>query len=81
MEHFVYEPKKSTENPQHIPFFLSTRIVDTELNPNESNVAGDTEVQSEQIPIKAKNACALLKQYESNAAEFATEFEDNILRF
>jgi hypothetical protein len=81
MEHFVYEPKKSTENPQHIPFFLSTRIVDTEFNPNELNATGETEMQSEQIPIGTKNSCALLKQYESNAADFATEFEDSIMRF
>lgn len=34
--HLVYEPKKSTTNPQDIPFFLSVRLVD-ENNANDND--------------------------------------------
>jgi len=92
LEHFVYLPKKSTANPQDIPFFLSTRL---EM-PSDTAVASaahdDDEVDVEEtveepVSKKQKKATAAidpvqeLAKYESSAAQAAAEYEENMVRF
>lgn len=75
MNHFVYEPKKATMNPQDIPFFLSVRLVDG-ANGEESN--------ADEVVISKSNTNspqAILTKYEKDAAEVAREFEENMVRF
>ncbi|GFH58537.1 hypothetical protein CTEN210_15013 [Chaetoceros tenuissimus] len=75
MNHFVYEPKKATMNPQDIPFFLSVRLVDG-ANGEESN--------ADEFVISKSNTNspqAILTKYEKDAAEVAREFEENMVRF
>lgn len=71
MEHFVYVPKKSTANPQDIPFFLSTRL--------EANADADGQTQDE-VKFKGDPVQQLVK-YESFAAQLAADYEDSMVRF
>lgn len=72
MNHFVYEPKKSTANPQDIPFFLSVRLIDGNDEKNTND-----EIKSD----SAKNPVVLLNKYEKEAADLANHFEENMIRF
>ena len=75
MNHFVYEPKKPTMNPQDIPFFLSVRLVDG-TNGEESN--------ADEVLMNKSNTNSpqvILTKYEKDAAEVAREFEENMVRF
>jgi len=88
LEHFVYVPKKSTVNPQDIPFFLSTRLV-APIGSSSSGSGGDIEgygtkhltIVRDANTIAVDPAPAVLSQFEALAAEFANEFEDNIERY
>jgi len=81
MNHFVYEPKKSTVNPQDIPFFLSVRLVDDANNDQDTKhkEEGDQDRTGESSDMN--NAVAVLTQYEKNAAELATNFAENMVRY
>lgn len=80
-EHFVYAPKKSTANPQDIPFFLSTRLEESAcINPSDTSGiiddgGGEAEGHSLCDPIQH------LSRYENRAAQLASEFEENMARF
>ena len=75
MEHFVYLPKQSTANAQDIPFFLSTRLETPATDETTSSkAANDKEKES-------GNPTQLLAQYENRAAQLATEYEENMVRF
>ena len=70
MEHFVYLPKQSTANPQDIPFFLSTRLVDA-----AATATTDTSKKSDQpssIPpeefVIHGDPVEVLSKYELRAA-------------
>ena len=76
MNHFVYEPKKATMNPQDIPFFLSVRLVDGANGEESSN--------ADEVIIRKSNTNSpqtILTKYEKDAAEVAREFEENMVRF
>lgn len=68
LEHFVYQPKQATANAQDIPFFLSTRLADTEEKVSEDIFGNKDPVQ-------------LVARYENRAAELANEYEENMVRF
>lgn len=73
MEHFVYVPRKSTANPQDIPFFLSTRLeMSTESASDDSSFA---KVEINGDPVQ------LLASYENKAARIAAEYEERMIRF
>jgi len=76
MNHFVYEPRKATVNPQDIPFFLSVRLVD-------DTSAGDKEKiqEGDKMDAEMSNPVALLANYERDAADLASHFEENMIRF
>ena len=76
--HLVYEPKKSTTNPQDIPFFLSVRLVDENNNKEQDTENTESRVQNES---EMSNPVDFLTRYEKNAADLANEFEDNMVRF
>lgn len=69
MNHFVYEPRKCTANPQDIPFFLSVRLVD------------GNEEQKGEIESDCRNAFVVLNKYEKEAADLANQYEENMIRF
>lgn len=75
MEHFVYVPRKSTANPQDIPFFLSTRLEMSTDNNNASDDSPYVKVEINGDPVQ------LLAAYENKAARIATEYEENMIRF
>lgn len=68
-EHFSHVPKQATANPQDIPFFLSTRLVDEET--------------TEEVPDLSSvgNPVQHLTDYEKNAAKLVATFEDRMVRF
>ncbi len=80
MEHFVYVPRKSTANPQDIPFFLSTRIEMSADNRND-NTNNPTEDSSHAKYEINRDPVQLLAAYENNAARIASEYEENMIRF
>ena len=86
---FVYylkQPKKSTVNPQDIPFFLSTRLAD-----NIDDVLPGGDGSTIQTPeggdddrkrvTEVQNPVLALARYESRVADFATEYEERMVRF
>ena len=73
LEHFVYLPKQSTANPQDIPFFLSTRLADANAEAKESS--------EEAHPFGQEDPVKVVARYENRAAELATEYEENMVRF
>lgn len=81
MNHFVYEPKKSTANPADIPFFLSVRLVDdtNHDNGNEKDDDGSTSMDDQDVGVK--DPVAVLERYEKCAAQLVNDFEDNMIRF
>lgn len=77
LEHFVFLPKKSTTNPQDIPFFLSTRLADA-----ASGVAGvESEVTEEKSTFGDQDPVQVMARYENRAAELVAEYEENMVRF
>jgi len=79
MEHFCYLPKQSTANAQDIPFFLSTRL-------EQSNVAAAiateaSEAQQKEDEDAGKDAAQLLSEYEERAAKLAADYEESMVRF
>jgi hypothetical protein len=74
LEHFVYVPKKSTANPQDIPFFLSTRL-ETPASDSHGKEDKDEPTSFVGDPVLQ------LSTYENNAARLAAEYEDNMVRF
>ena len=83
MNHFVYEPKKSTANPADIPFFLSTRLVDetNHDNGNDKNDDDDVSTSVDDLDVGVKDPVAVLDRYEKCAAQLVNDFEDNMIRF
>ena len=87
LDHFAVEPKKCLANPSDVPIFLSVRIVDTEITASSTgeNTSEISNIINEQHT--GKNDTALrsstehVYQYERDAAKFAREFEDNMIRF
>mmetsp|Transcript_9727 Transcript_9727/g.13752 ORF Transcript_9727/g.13752 Transcript_9727/m.13752 type:complete len:143 (+) Transcript_9727:174-602(+) len=75
MEHFVYVPKQSTANPQDIPFFLSTRLADGPIESNDDTSTNLRDIFQGEDPVQA------LARYENKAAEYATEYEENMIRY
>ena len=75
MEHFCYEPKKSPAQAQDIPFFLSTRLETPTAEDTEATKAAAEKEKGAEDPTK------LLGQYENRAAQLATEYEENMVRF
>lgn len=74
MEHFVYVPRKSTANPQDIPFFLSTRLeMLSQGNVTEDSPSVQNEINGDPVQI--------LAAYENKAAQIASEYEENMVRF
>jgi len=77
LEHFVYEPKKCTANPQDIPTFLSTRLVES------GNTGGGIQVENCDIAgiesgcssNEIENQAVVLREYEDRASEFVNEFK------
>mmetsp|Transcript_15385 Transcript_15385/g.23009 ORF Transcript_15385/g.23009 Transcript_15385/m.23009 type:complete len:145 (+) Transcript_15385:210-644(+) len=76
MNHFVYEPKKTTMNPQDIPFFLSVRLLD-DTNASELEKMQD----GGEADVEMKNPVAFLTKYEKDAADLANHFEETMNRF
>eukprot|EP00593_Proboscia_inermis_P000709 CAMPEP_0171300314 /NCGR_PEP_ID=MMETSP0816-20121228/9088_1 /TAXON_ID=420281 /ORGANISM="Proboscia inermis, Strain CCAP1064/1" /LENGTH=97 /DNA_ID=CAMNT_0011776697 /DNA_START=87 /DNA_END=380 /DNA_ORIENTATION=- len=89
LEHFVYLPKKSTINPQDVPFFLSSRLAPMASVMGHSNdgskvaveTDGDTEPGQPNAESDVVDPVRLLTQYENRAAELAAKFEGAISRF
>lgn len=79
-KYLVYEPKKSTTNPQDIPFFLSVRLVDENHNEEETE-QNDEAKEGGPNESSVANPVEFLTRYEQNAADLANEFEDNMVRF
>lgn len=82
MEHFVYVPKKSTANPQDIPFFLSTKL--------DSSMVDEKTLTSSQNKRKTSSShefdvvgdpIRVLSKYEDRAAKLAQEYEEEMVRF
>jgi len=80
LEHFVYEPRKCTANPQDIPFFLSTRLTTVDTVPDETS---KTNAKVDQVyeSTEESDPAKVLKRYENRAAELAAEFEESMVRF
>ena len=74
LEHFVYLPKQSTANPQDIPFFLGTRVV-------EGNATGESAAGSEEEDFVKGDPVKIVARYENRAAELAAEYEESMVRF
>eukprot|EP00542_Grammatophora_oceanica_P009194 CAMPEP_0194046378 /NCGR_PEP_ID=MMETSP0009_2-20130614/21067_1 /TAXON_ID=210454 /ORGANISM="Grammatophora oceanica, Strain CCMP 410" /LENGTH=146 /DNA_ID=CAMNT_0038691645 /DNA_START=19 /DNA_END=459 /DNA_ORIENTATION=- len=75
LEHFVYVPKKSTANPQDIPFFLSTRLAEAVTDKKAIEEDEEDDQMEGEDPVK------LLSAYEIRAAKLAAEYEENMTRF
>jgi hypothetical protein len=79
-EHFVYVPKKSTANPQDIPFFLSTRLEESaSINPSDPFGGMDDEYEGNDKTLR--DPVQVLSRYENTAAQLAAEYEENMTRF
>lgn len=83
MEHFVYVPKRTTANPQDIPFFLSTRL---EIPPEEEySTTAATTLNTTTPHINNKpfegDPVERLTKYERNAAKLASHYEETMIRF
>jgi hypothetical protein len=75
LEHFVYLPKQSTANPQDIPFFLSTRLVE----PNTTS--GDETPMDNEVMTQTVDPVQMLIKYENRATQLANEYAENMIRF
>ena len=75
MEHFVYQPKKSTANAGDIPFFLSTRLADapTASSKEETNESNNFDTVDD--PER------LLQNYENLVSDITIKYENSITRF
>ena len=73
ISYFLRQPE---QNPQDIPFFLSVRLVD-------DTSAGDKEKiqEGDKMDAEMSNPVALLANYERDAADLASHFEENMIRF
>lgn len=83
MNHFVYEPKKSTANPADIPFFLSVRLVD-EINHDNGDDKNEDDSNNNNMDDQdagVKDPVAVLERYENCAAQLVNDFEENMIRF
>jgi hypothetical protein len=76
LEHFVYLPKQSPANAADIPFFLSTRLADATVGPGAENI-----VQEETNFFGNNDPVQVMTRYENQAAELASEYEENMIRF
>ena len=63
-EHFVYVPLKATANPQDIPFFLSTKVVEPE------GMSSSSEEEDDQDPIQR------LANFEAAVAQLTKAYPD-----
>ncbi len=90
LDHFAIEPKKCLANPSDVPFFLSVRIVDDEVNSDVTKTEGSTaqvggpnglNYEDQNENGHNKNPINHIYQYEQDAAKFAREFEENMVRF
>jgi hypothetical protein len=82
MEHFVYVPKRSTANPQDIPFFLSTRLeTPTTTTAASNNTTTATSHDSTITNTDASKAAQHLMDYEKYAAQLVEQYEENMVRF
>ena len=84
MEHFVYLPKQSTANPQDVPFFLSTRLVDAAATTTTTDTAKKSDQPSSIPPeefVIHGDPVEVLSKYELRAAQLAREYEDDMDRF
>jgi hypothetical protein len=79
MNHFVYEPKKSTANPADIPFFLSVRLVDETYHDNKDDKDESNNIDDQDRGVK--DPVAVLERYEHCAAQLVNDFEENMIRF
>lgn len=78
MNHFVYEPRKSTANPQDIPLFLSVRLVDESKRENEKDekeAVGGKDGDASSDPVE------VLNEYEKRAAIMANKFAESMVRY
>lgn len=75
LEHFVYLPKQSTANPADVPFFLSTRLADAGAVAENEATEEKSTFGSNQDPVQ------VMARYENRAAELASEYEENMVRF
>eukprot|EP00586_Coscinodiscus_wailesii_P009886 CAMPEP_0172510360 /NCGR_PEP_ID=MMETSP1066-20121228/227794_1 /TAXON_ID=671091 /ORGANISM="Coscinodiscus wailesii, Strain CCMP2513" /LENGTH=101 /DNA_ID=CAMNT_0013289273 /DNA_START=293 /DNA_END=598 /DNA_ORIENTATION=- len=79
LEHFVYVPKKCTANAQDVPFFLSTRVSDSEFESvRAAGVGGATTTTG---AITSGDPVKVLADYESRITELAAKFENGMVRF
>lgn len=82
LEHFVYVPKKSTANPQDIPFFLSTRLeMPAGSDNNKSTTTDGKTVLDVDTALLVGDPVQLLSTYENNATRLAAEYEESMVRF
>lgn len=86
LEHFVYVPKKCTANAQDIPFFLSTRLAAADATAVQQNdSSGGSEAKGNADAIMEDRAIedpvSALREFESTAAEVASDFESKMIRF
>ena len=95
MDHFAIEPKKCLANPSDVPVFLSVRIVDDDVlattnsggtgttsNTNGGTIHTDVNDKDNMIQDQMeKNPIEHVFQYEKDAAGFAREFEESMVRF
>lgn len=93
LDHFAIEPKKCLANPVDVPFFLSVRIVDDEVVDADGNVesggagannsigAANSGMNNKNENQNRKNPVQHIYQYEQDAAKFARDFEENMVRF
>jgi len=81
LEHFVYQPRKCTTNPQDIPTFLSTRLVESDNTATVDVDENDDDNDCNNNNTKEINPVTVLRQYEDRAAALALEFENNLPRF
>ena len=80
MEHFVYLPKQSTANAQDIPFFLSTRL-ETPASDEGTKEEGGTATPASDVFSDVQDPVQHLAKYETQAADLAVEYEQNMVRF
>jgi len=67
-------------DPSHIPFFLSVRIVDNDIT-EEKAIENEGEENMNESFYTFKKPVETVHRYEKDAAEFAREFEENMVRF
>ena len=82
LDHFAIEPKKCLANPSDIPLFLSVRIIDEVPTTSEGKVESKMDKSNSNDGNKNQsNPTEQVYQYERDAAIFAREFEESMVRF